>query len=225
MEMLHEGHPGMTRMKAIDQVVWWPGIDAQIEKKVNECPECQVNQKSAAVAPLHPWEWPSHPWTRLHIDFAGPLEGRMFLIVVDSYSKWLDAIPVSSANSASIIRELRKLFGTHGIPEIVISDNRTAFTSVEFSEFVKRNGIQHLRTAPYHPATNGLAERVVQTFKTAMKKTTTGSIDARLARFLFHYRTTPNSTTGVSPAKLLMVRRLRTHIDQLCPDLTTKVYT
>jgi len=113
--------------------------DAQIEKKVKECPECQVNQKSLALAPLHPWESPSHPWTRLHIDFSGPLEGRMFLIVVDSHSKWLDAIPVSNANSVSTIRELRKLFATHGIPEIVVSDNGTAFTSVEFSEFVKRN--------------------------------------------------------------------------------------
>jgi len=58
-----------------------------------------------------------------------------------------------------------------------------------------------------------------------MKKTTTGSIDARLARFLFCYRATPNSTTGVSPVELLMRRRLRTDIDQLHPDLATKVYT
>jgi len=55
MEMLHEGHPGMTRMKVIARgVVWWLGIDAHIEKKVKECPECQVSHKSPALAPLHP---------------------------------------------------------------------------------------------------------------------------------------------------------------------------
>ena len=226
MAMLHEGHPGMTRMKAIARgVVWWPGIDAEIEKKVKECPKCQVNQKSPTIAPLHPWEWPSQPWTRLHIDFAGPFDGKMFLVVVDSHSKWLDVIPVSTANSATTIRELRKLFATHGIPDVVVSDNGTAFTSVEFSEFMVKNGIRHLRTAPYHPATNGLAERAVQTFKTALKKSaSTGNVDTRLARFLFQYRTTPNSTTGVSPAELLMGRKLRTHLDQLCPDLASTVY-
>ena len=95
-------------------------------------------QKSQPTAPLHPWEWPSRPWTRLHIDFAGSFEGRMFLVVVDSHSKWLDVISVLNANLATTIRELRKLFATHGIPEIVVSDNGT---SVEFSEFMARNGI------------------------------------------------------------------------------------
>ena len=195
MAMLHDGHPGMTRMKAIARgVIWWSGIDAEIERKVKECPECQVNQKSPTLAPLHPWEWPSQPWTRLHIDFAGPFEGKMFLVVVDSHSKWLDVIPVANANTVTTIKELRKQFATHGIPNIIVSDNGTAFTSGEFSEFMVKNGIRHLKTAPYHPATNGLAERAVQTFKTAMKKSTNnGEIDARLARFLFHYRTTPNS--------------------------------
>ena len=145
----------------------------------------------------------------------------MFLIVVNSHSKWLDVIFVLIANSVTTIRELRKLFATHGIPEIVVSDNGTAFTSVEF---MARNGIRHLRTAPYHPATNGLAECAVHTFKTAMRKSSNSSIDARLARFLFHYRTTPNSTTRVSPDELLMGRRLRTHLDQLRPDLATEVY-
>ena len=226
MTMLHDGHPGITRMKAIARgVVWWPGIDAEIEKKVKECHECQVNQKSPTTASLHPWEWPSQPWSRLHIDFAGQFEGKMFLVVADSHSKWLDVIPVSNANSTNTIRELRKLFATHGIPDVIVSDNGTAFTSTEFSEFMAKNGVKHLKTAPYHPATNGLAERAVQTFKTAMKKSASeGNIDTRLARFLFHYRTTPNSTTGVSPAEILMGRKLKTHLDKLRPNLASIVY-
>ena len=154
MQLLHEGHPGMTRMKAIAQGnVWCPGSDAEIERKVRECNKCQMHQKSQSLAHLHPWEWPNRTWTRLHIDFAGPFEGRLFLITIDSHSKWLDVVPVSSANSATTICELRKLFANLGISEIIVSDDGTAFTSAEFSKFTERNGIRHIRTAPYHPAT------------------------------------------------------------------------
>ena len=60
-------------------------------------------------------------------------------------------------------------------------------TSADFESFCTRNGIRHLRSTPYHPATNGLAERAVQTFKQGLKKLTEGSLEKRLARFLFSY--------------------------------------
>eukprot|EP00731_Ephydatia_muelleri_P012870 Em0007g180a len=136
------GNPGIARMKALARgVVWWPGMDSELESK----------------------EWPSKPWSRLHIDHAGPFLGKIFLIVFDAYSKWLEVVPVVSTSSQQTIRELRHLFATHGLPEIVVSDNGTAFSSTEFGCFVKHNGIRHIRCAPYHPSSNGLAERAVQT--------------------------------------------------------------
>ena len=146
-----------------------------------------MHQKSQPMVALHPWKWPSRPWTRLHIDLAGPFEGRMFLAVVDSHFKWLDVISVLNANLAITTRELRKLFTTHGIPEIVVLASGTAFTGKEFYEFMARNDIWYLRTAPYHTATNGLVEHAIQTFKTATRKPSNGSIDSKLVRFLFHY--------------------------------------
>lgn len=80
----------------------------------------------------------------------------------------------------------------------------------------------NVTSAPYHPASNGLAEIAVQTFKEAMKKSS-GEVETRVARFLFHYRSTPHSSTGVSPAELLMGRRLRTHLALLHPDVAAKV--
>ena len=68
-------------------VVWWPGIDQQLEEKVKRCSLCQANQKSPAHAPLHPWDWPERPWACIHIDYAGPFMGKMFLVVVDAHSK------------------------------------------------------------------------------------------------------------------------------------------
>ena len=54
--------------------------------------------------------------------------------------------------------------------QIVVSDNGSSFVSSEFKSFLQKNGIKHITSAPYHPSTNGLVERAVQTFKQGMKK-------------------------------------------------------
>lgn len=76
---------------------------------------------------------------------------------------------------------------------------------------------------PYHPSTNGLAERAVQSFKQALRMNTTGSIHDRLQRFLFKYRITPHSTTGISPAELLFGRRPHSILDCFQPEINMKV--
>ena len=69
LEELHDSHPGMSRMKSLARsVVWWPGIDKDIEGKVKDCHQCQQYQKAPAQALLHPWEWPERPWAHIHID-------------------------------------------------------------------------------------------------------------------------------------------------------------
>ena len=115
------------------------------------------------MAPLHPWKWPKRPWTRLHIDYAGPFLGKMFLITVDAHSSvWIDAQIVCNSTSYMTIARLRTLFATHGIPEMVVTDNGTPFTSAEFSEFTRKNGIRHVQVSPYHPSSNGLAKRALK---------------------------------------------------------------
>ena len=121
-----------------------------------------------------------------------------------------------------IIEHLRTLFATHGIPEVVVSDNGTTFTSAEFSQFMTKNGIRHVKIAPHHPSSNGLAERAVKTFKEGMKKcisSSSESIECCLARILFQY--IPHSTTGVSPSELVFGRRIRSHLDFTQPDLAS----
>ena len=138
-------------------------MDTALEVAVLTCAECQENQKSPARAPMHPWEWPDCPWARIHIDYAGPVRGKMILVVVDSHSKWIEAHVVISFTSQATIEKLWLIFSTHGLPEVLVSDNGTCFTSEEFAAFVRANGVKHLTSAPYHPAANGLAERAVQT--------------------------------------------------------------
>ena len=122
-------------------VVWWPGVDSDIENLVKSCTTCSLHQKSPPVAPLHPWEWPKTPWMRLHIDNAGPFMGKMFLVIIGAHSKWLEVVPESSANSSQTVMALRQVFATHGIPEVIVSDNESTFTSSAFEMFTKQNGI------------------------------------------------------------------------------------
>ena len=224
LQELHEGHTGMNRMKSLARMyVWWPKIDSDIEKLVRTCSACQLTQTSPPVAPLHPWKWPTRPWCRVHLDYAGPFLGHMFLILIDSHSKWIEAIPTSSSTSHTTAEELRTIFAKFGLPETVVTDNGPCFVSIEFEEFLRNNGVRHITVHPYHPASNGLAERAVQIVKKGLKKEQSGSIKSRLAKVLFAYRLTPHSTTGESPAELLLGRRPRTKLDLLKPNTAERV--
>ncbi len=213
LAVLHEAHPGISRTKSLARsYVWWPGLDQEIEEQVKQCGKCQQNQKTPAEAPLHPWEWPGQPWSRVHIDYAGPYKGEMFLVLIDAYSKWLEIHVMKSTTSTATIEKLREIFAIHGLPKTVVSDNGTNFSSGEFELFMSQNGIKHIKVSPYHPASNGQAERAVRVFKEGIEKMEGGSLKTKLARFLLKYRITPHSTTGVPPAQLLMNRKLHTHL-------------
>ena len=93
---------------------------------------------------------------RVHADYAGPMEGKMFLILVDAHSKWMEVAVMSSATSTSTIERMRVMFATHGLPEVLVTNNGSVFTSQEFEEFIKKNGIRHVKFSLYLPASNGL---------------------------------------------------------------------
>ena len=155
--------------------------------------------------------------------YAGPFLGHMWLIIIDAHSKWLEIFQMSSTTSTATVQCLQDVFARFGLPERVITDNAPNFVSSEFSQFMKSNGIKQTTSAPYHPASNGLAEQAVKIFNNGMKKMTEGSLRQKLARLLFTYRLTPQSTIGVSPAELLLGRKLRSVLDLLNPNVTERV--
>eukprot|EP00731_Ephydatia_muelleri_P006059 Em0003g307a len=226
LEELHKDHAGICRIKALARsYVWWPGLDREVEQLVASCLPCQSVKNAPSVAPLHPWLWPAKPWQRIHVDFAGPVEKRMLMVVVDAHSKWPEVIEMTSTTSELTIQALRGLFAVHGLPDQLVSDNGPQFVSKEFQRFMKENGVQHTRCAPYHPSSNGLAERFVQTLKNALRRTKDigRTFQHRLAGFLLAYRTTPHATTNVAPCELLMNRKIRTRLDLLHPDIESRV--
>ena len=182
-----------------------------------------TSQIHVPLAPLNPWNWPTRPWARIYLNYAGPFQSHYFLVLIDAPSKWIKAFPATSPSSNVTIKLLRPVFAQFGIPETIVSDNGSCFISEDFQQFLKSNGIKQITSAPYHPSINGLAEKAVQIVKKGLKKTTTGSIKSRLARILLAYRTTPHSTTGNTPAKLLLGRNLRTRLDLLKPNTAEHV--
>ena len=115
----------------------------------------------------------------------------MFLIMIDAHSKWIEAFLMNTSTSSATIEKLRIPFATLGLPEIVLTDNGSNLVSRELEDFLKQNGIRHIRTTPYHPASNGMAERAVQTFQEGIKKMNGRSVETRVSRFLARYRITP----------------------------------
>ena len=107
----------------------------------------------------HPWERTVRVGERVHIDFAGPVDKHMLLILVDSHPKWIEAIPMKSTTISDTIEVLEAIFACIGLPETLVSDNGPQFTSVEFKWYCKDNNIRHLYGTPCHPSSNGLAER------------------------------------------------------------------
>ncbi|KAL3098815.1 hypothetical protein niasHT_024569 [Heterodera trifolii] len=205
LRLFHKGHPGMKRMKQLArQSIFWPKLDNEIEDYVQNCEPCQLAAKAPIKTDLHSWPKPTGPWQRIHIDFAGPFFGKIFLIVVDSFSKYPEVFEMANSTASATIEKLRYLFTRHGIPETIVSDNGTQFSSSEFAKFVAANGITHLFSAPYNP----------------IKLKGEGKPNKEIIdTFLITYRTTPNDTLPElkCPAELLLGRRPRTTIDLLRP--------
>ena len=218
LKLLHLGHFGMQRIKQLARsTVYWPRIDFDIEDLCRKCTSCGQFQNKPDKPSIHPWMMPEKPWSRLHLDHAINFLGRNWLVVVDAYSKYPCIHPTTSTSSKSTTAILEQEFAHFGYPHTLVTDNATTFMSQEFQAWCKQRGIVHLTGAPYHPATNGAAERLIQSFKQALRKSSLPPKEA-LQEFLMQYRRIPFAS-GLSPSELLNGRRIRTKIDTLVPSI------
>ena len=190
--------------------------DKDIERVASECEQCLLARDRPARATPHPWTPATQPWERIHIDYC-QFDSRDWLVIVDSFTKWVEVYKMNSTTSEKTIEVLRRLFATFGIPQVIVSDNGTQFTSHEFDHFTTSNRIKHIRSAPYSPKSNGAAEAAVGTFKRAMKKASDVPIDLRVSQFLMYQHTTPAIATQVAPAVSMFGRKTRTRLSFLNP--------
>uniref|UniRef100_A0A8C4XBU5 Gypsy retrotransposon integrase-like protein 1 n=1 Tax=Erpetoichthys calabaricus TaxID=27687 RepID=A0A8C4XBU5_ERPCA len=200
------GHLGNEKtLERIKLRFYWLGINEEVRRFCVSCPECQLWQiPRRDRAPLVPLPLIDVPFERIGVDIVGPLEPsarghKYILVLVDYATRYPEAVPLRSANSKAIARVLMEVFARVRVPKEVLTDQGTPFTSETFKEIAKLLKIKHLRTAVYHPQTNGLVERFNQTLKQMLRKVVSGdgrNWDQLLPLVLFAYREVPQASTG-----------------------------
>ena len=222
LNLLHSDiHTGIVRMKTLARsVVWWIGIDNDIEDLVAQCSVCQMTRNSRMDNTISKWPDVQIPLQRVHIDlfFFG---GQTFLILMDAYSKYMDIHKLNISNAQNVIGKIKIFCAYFGLIEEIVSDNGPPFNSSEFINWCERNHMRVTKSPPYHPASNGTAERAVQTAKVALKKIIVDNdnriinLNDSINNFLFTYRTTPSTITNQSPANLMFKYKARTPVTVL----------
>ncbi|XP_062709222.1 uncharacterized protein K02A2.6-like [Aedes albopictus] len=168
---------------------------------VRNCSCCQSTRAEPAKAPTRCWQQPVRPFERIYVDFAGPFMQNYFIELVDAYTEWPVVKILNNITTATTIQ----------------------FTSEAFQDFLRKNGIYQQMGAPYHPSTNGLAERFFGTFKAKLKslKCDKAMLQAELCNVLLTYRNTFHPATGQSPAMMVYNRPLWSRLDLMIPNPET----
>lgn len=215
---LHSTHLGVTKMKQLARrYCYWVNIDKDIEQLVRACIDCKKSLHAPPKEKVHRWELPEENWDRIHIDYAGPFDHVYFLVCIDARSKWAEIeVLRDHPNSTNTIELLNHIFSRNGYPKEMVSDNASIFTSDEFKQYCKNNAIFQKFIAPGHPATNGLAERNVQTLKNRLKSMANEKLplEMKVLKILFRYRATPLLNES-SPAEQYLNRKFRIRLDSM----------
>nr|CAX83704.1 Gag-Pol polyprotein [Schistosoma japonicum] len=220
LKQFHSGHPGINKMKPLARsYAYWPTMDQDIETRCRNCSLCLQAAESLKRCEPQEWKKPNSPWERLHADFAGPVRGKMFLVVVDALTKWPQVYAMTSCTASETINKLSELFSYFGVPETLVTDNCSQFASESFKHFCRFNGITHVRSPPCHPQSNGQAECFVDKFKRSSLKGGEEETSQEITKFLTTYRITPNPIVpaGKSPAEAMFGKRVRTIFDVMLP--------
>lgn len=210
LKRTHEGHLGMEKCKnRARQIMFWPGMSKQIEEIVSKCSTCITHRNKQQKEPLINHDIPNAPWQKVGTDLFH-WNGHDYLLVADYYSKFPEIALLTDIKSKTVISHMKSIFARHGIPQEVVSDNGTQYTSEEFKTFSKQWEFKHTTSSPTYPKANGFAERMVQTMKNLLTKTHESGEDLYLA--MLNYRSTPVNNTMPSPAELLTNRKFRTRL-------------
>lgn len=226
LDLLHLTHMGVNKMKKLARTVcWWPNINANIEEKAATCKACNELAREKPPSVILPWPKSEKPLERVHMDFAGKFLDFMWLILIDTYSKYPIIIKMTTTTSFAIIQVLAQVFNLIGFPNLLVNDNAANFKSEEFAEFCALHGIRQMFSPPYNPRSNGQAENFVKTFKNAMKRRLRAEpevpVMTAVTDFLLFYRNTPHSTTNIAPAIRFFGRKLIYPLDAAKPSTVT----
>ena len=163
LTQLHESHQGSVRTKQRARlIVYWPGLDNDIDNIILACKQCQEHLPSNPREPITIKPRPGRPFQELAADFCS-YASQDFLILVDCHSDWPDVIHMGhNTTTLRLITALKKDFCRSGVPDILWSDQGPQFTSKIFQDFSKEWGFQHITSSPHYPQSNGKIEATVK---------------------------------------------------------------
>ena len=219
------GHLG--KKKTGDRVLqrfYWPGVFRDVEDHCRTCEQCQkTSSKNVKKAPLLPLPIMDEPFKRIAMDIVGPLPrsstGKRFILVICDYAtRYPEAIALRNIDANTVAEGLLQFFARVGVPEEILTDQGTNFTSQLLAEVYRFLHIRPIKTTPYHPQTDGLVERFNRTLKSMLKKAASKDgkdWDRILPYLLFAYREVPQASTGFSPFELLYGHHVRGPLDIL----------
>lgn len=210
LQRIHEAHLGIVKCKErARDILFWPGMSKQIEDIVMKCSVCNTYKRSNVKEPLLSHDIPDRAWAKVGLDLFH-FDQDVYLMCVDYYSKYPEIARLPQTTSKQVIIALKSMFARHGIPDIVMSDNGPQFASEEFAQFGKTWEFKHTTSSPGFPQSNGQSERAIQSVKNLLKKARVCQGDPYLA--LLDYRNAPLDGVKLSPAQLLLGRRLKTKL-------------
>lgn len=216
LDLAHEGHPGITKMKQrLRTKVWWPKIDAHAEAYVKQCHGCTMVSAPPPPVPVCRSKFPDKPWQHLAIDFLGPLPSNDYLlVVVDYYSRFIEIDVMRKIDSAETIKRLCVMFARFGNPISITADNGTQLVSEEFKGFCNENNILLISTIPWWPQENGEIERQNRSIlkRLIISQNQKRNWKQDLLTYLIMYRATPHSTTLKTPSEMMYGRTIRDKI-------------
>ena len=200
----HSNHIGIILMKKLLRpLVFWPGMDIDIERWIASCKTCQELCPIGKKKVISTWRPSSKPMERIHLDFFY-FEGKQFLVVVDTYSKYIEVKLMSRTDAESVIETLDIIFSDLGLPDTIVSDNGPPFNSYKLETYCKNHKITLLHSPPYNPESNGQAEVAVRIIKNSLKKLTNHlPIQKRLAICLANYKNSPRADGKLTPNECL----------------------
>ncbi len=224
------GHFGVAKTAdRIKRRFFWPGMRHDVGDLCRRCQTCQrIKPKHTPKAPLVPLPIVRTPFSRVAMDMVGPLpptdEGHKYILTVCDYgTRYPEAFALKSTTSKDVAEALLDMFSRTGIPDEILTDRGSNFTSELMKELYDLLGIHAIRTSAYHPQTDGMVERFNGTLKTGLKKFIQdyhGQWHKALPFILFAYRETPHTTTGFSPFELLLGRNPTGPLDVLRQEWT-----
>lgn len=215
LEAAHQGHLGCAAMKRIiREYFWWPGIGKAVEQFVESCKTCLIISRRNPPIPLSCRSLPEGPWEILQIDFLtvrGCGTGE-FLVVVDTFSRFLSVVEIRSIDARSTNAALMKIFATWGLPMIIQSDNGPPFRCTEFIDQWEEKGVRVRKSIPLSAQSNGAVERQNQGVLKALVGSKEDGVNWRIAldRYVHVHNTIkPHSRLGITPFELLVGWRYR----------------